>query len=191
MNHMRTWSVVLVAALTAACGAEPEEAAIDAAPATQPAVSAVAEDSTERMARAVGAGKPGAAVDLKYEFASKPELGVPVEVEVALIPTSGVESMTLTVSGMEGITLAGELQYDVSQARAGEVYRHTFSVLPEQAGVYYVTAVVTTTFSSATLARTFSIPFVVGSPPPAAKATAEGAADEEAVESLPAQESSR
>ena len=53
----------------AACGSEPEPDAA-AATAPQPAARPAAPaDPIARMARAVGNGKPGAAVDIRYDFA--------------------------------------------------------------------------------------------------------------------------
>ena len=156
----------VAAALLAGCGSEEppaQPAASEPRQAAQPKPAAPAvADPTEKMARAVGNGKPGAAVDIKYEFASKPEVGKPVQLEVALIPSAGVDSLEATFGGMEGITLAGPLTATVSNAKAGEPYKHSLSVLANQNGVFYITVSVNTQISGATLGRTFSIPFVAG-----------------------------
>jgi hypothetical protein len=156
----------VMASLLAGCGSDEPPPA----PATQPpkqvaqpkpAAPAVA-DPTEKMARAVGNGKPGAAVDIKYEFAGKPEVGKPVQLEVAFIPSAGVDSLEATFGGMEGLTLAGPLTASVSNAKPGEAYKHSLSVLANQNGVFYITVSVNTQISGASLGRTFSIPFVAG-----------------------------
>src|SRR4051812_8883153 len=85
----------------AACGSEPEPDSA-AATASQPAKAAAA-DPMARMARAVGNGKPGAAVDIRYDFASKPAVGTPTELQIAFIPHAGVDSMEVVVSGMDGV----------------------------------------------------------------------------------------
>jgi len=167
MNASRVLQVAALAALTvtlAACGSDPEP---EAKPVTAPQQAqakpvARAADPTAKMARAVGNGKPGAAVEIKYEFGARPEAGRPVEVEVVLIPSAGVDAMDATFSGMEGITLAGNLTASFTEVKPGEPYSHTFSLLPEHNGVFYVTVTVNTQIGGATLGRTFSIPFVVG-----------------------------
>lgn len=167
MRYVRQLAcIAAMASLLAACGSKEEPAA-----ATEPAPKQAAEpkpaapavaDPTDKMARAVGNGKPGAAVDIKYEFAAKPEVGKPVQLEVALIPSAGVDSLEATFGGMDGITLAGPLTATVNNAKAGEPYKHSLSVLANQNGVFYITVSVNTQISGASLGRTFSIPFVAG-----------------------------
>lgn len=196
MSQTRTCLWVAVLALLAACGSDPQPenaaaaAAAQSAP-SQPAVPAKV-DPTAQMARAVGNGKPGAAVDIRYEFTARPEAGKPIELQVALIPTAGVDAMDVTFSGMEGITLAGTLSANFDAVQAGQPYQHTISVLPDHNGVFYVTAAVNTQMGAAALSKTFSIPFVVGSAALQQKpaAPAKDAAGQP-VEPLPAQETTR
>lgn len=150
--------------LVGACNSEPEPEA--AAPAPAPAKPAVVapKDETSTFARAVGDGKPGAAVNIRYEFSGKPTLGTPTELEVAFIPSVGVDSLDATLSGMEGITLAGPLTASFTSVESGKPYRHKLSVLPDRTGVFYITASVNTSIAGSSLNRTFSIPFVVGQP---------------------------
>ena len=169
MNASRVLQVVALALIfggsLTACGSdpEPEGKAVTppSAPKPKPAVAAGA-DPTAKMARAVGNGKPGSAVDIKFDFKARPEAGTPVEVEVVLIPSAGVDAMDATFSGMDGITLAGTLSASFTEVKSGQPYSHTISVLPSQNGVFYVTVTVNTQIGGATLGRTFSIPFVVG-----------------------------
>ena len=80
--------------LLAACGSEPEpEATAAAAPAPAKPAVAAPKDETANFARAVGDGKPGAAVNIRYEFSSKPAVGVPTELDVVFVPSVGVDSM--------------------------------------------------------------------------------------------------
>ncbi|HEY4369603.1 MAG TPA: hypothetical protein VGN07_20385 [Steroidobacteraceae bacterium] len=163
MNASRVFLPIGVLVALAACGSDPEATAPVAATQHAPAKPAAGpEDPTARMARAVGGGKPGAAVDIKYEFLARPEVGKPIEVQVVLIPSAGVDAMDATFSGMDGITLAGNLSVSFTGVKSGEPYKHTISLLPDRNGVFYVTVAVNTQIGGATLGRTFSIPFVVG-----------------------------
>jgi hypothetical protein len=168
MRMDRVFAVILAMAGVSACSSEPEPEvaatppAADAAPQAAGVKEAPKSNSTFKMARAVGGGKPGAAVELKYEIASKPQVGVPTEIEIALIPNPGVEAMDATVSGMDGITLAGPLVASFPKVSGGEAYKHTFSLLADREGVFYVTVSVMTQLGGAKMGRTFSIPFVVG-----------------------------
>jgi hypothetical protein len=182
-------------ALLSACGSEPEpDAAADAATAAaKPAPTlpkpAPSEDPTAKMARAVGNAKVGAAVDIKYEFLAKPAVGTPTEVEVAFIPNVGVDAMDATISGMEGLTLAGDLTASFAKVESGKPYTHTVSLLPDRMGVFYITVAVNTQIGGSTLGKTFSIPLVVGNPPAQKKAAPAKDASGEAIEPMKAQES--
>lgn len=155
------------------------------------------DEATARMARAVGAAKPGAAVDIRYEILSKPAVGVPVTMEIVLVPNAGVDSMDAKISGMDGVTLAGDLSLHFDKVEAGKPYRHTISLLPDRTGIFYVTVTATTQIQGQGLARTFSIPFAVGeamaqqkAQVPAGDAARKVSRDAagEAIESMPAQE---
>lgn len=115
-----------------------------------------------------------------------------MELEVALIPSAGVDSMEATFSGMEGITLAGNLTASFGSVKASEPYKHTLSVLPDRNGVFYVTVSVNTQIGGATLGKTFSIPFVVGSAPVQQKAKApEKDATGQAIQPMKAEETNK
>lgn len=158
---------IAAAALSlSACSSDPETEA--AAPAPPPATKPVVQpeqstvDPTAKMARAVSTGKPGAAVDIKYDFRGKPEVGKPIEVRLAFIPNPGVESISAKITDMEGITVAGALNPQFNNVQAGQPYEHAFSLLANRSGVFYISVEVTTQIGGATSARTFSIPLSVG-----------------------------
>jgi len=175
------------------CGSDPEPAA--AVPSMPPTAKPVVQaeqspvDPTAKMARAVGNGKPGAAVDIKYDFRGKPEVGKPVEVKLAFIPSPGVESLEAKITDMDGITVAGALNPQFNNVQAGQPYEHTFSVLANRSGVYYVSIEVTTVIGGATTARTFSIPLSVGAVAAQQKKTPPKDATGQAIESMKATES--
>jgi len=178
--------------LLAACGSDSKSEKAAPAPPPKPKVAAAQPgDETASFAKAVGDGKPGAAVSIRYDFSGKPAAGTPTEIDVALIPSAGVDSLEATVAGMEGITLSGDLKPSFSAVEAGKPYRHKITVVPDYSGMFYITVSVTTQIAGSSVGRTFSIPFVVGSPVTQQKATPP-AKDEKGqpIESMPAQESS-
>jgi hypothetical protein len=190
----RTLKLCTLATFVALIGcnssSEPEVAAPPpkaAANQAQKAAQAPA-DPTAKMARAVGGGKPGAAVDLRYEFDSRPSVGASTAVEVAFIPSAGVDSLDATISGMEGITVAGNLTAKFEQVEPGKPYTHEFSLLPDRTGVFYVTVVVNTQIGGSSIGRTFSIPFVVGNPPQAEKPQPQRDSSGQAIEPMKAAE---
>ena len=96
MNRLPLCLSIVGLALTA-CGSEPDP---DAAAATTPqsAAKAASADPMARMARAVGNGKPGAAVVIRYDFSAKPAVGTPTELQIAFIPQVGVDALDIVVS---------------------------------------------------------------------------------------------
>lgn len=191
MNRLVLLISVVAGALTiGGCNSEPEPEIAQPTAQTQraSAPAKAPDDPTVRMARAVGDGKPGAAVELRYEFASKPQVGVPTEIEISFIPRAGVDSLDATITGMEGITVAGNLKAHFDDVEADKPYQHTVSLLPDQAGVYYVTVNVTTALSGASVGRTFSIPFVVGTPSAQRKTDPPKDASGQAIQSMRASE---
>jgi hypothetical protein len=174
----------------AACGSEPEP---DAAAAAKPAAAraTATSDPVARMAKAVGNGKPGAAVDIRYEFSAKPAVGTPLELQIAFIPNAGVDSLDVVINGMDGITLSGPQTVSFAEVEPSKPYLHTLSVLPDRSGVFYLSVVATTQIGNSNLSRTFSIPLAVGIVPAQQKAAPQTDASGEAVQPAKARETKK
>lgn len=190
MSYSKFFILAVLASL-AGCGSEPEpeQAAAPPPPQAPQAAKPAIEDPVAKMARAVGGGKPGAAVELRYEMLSKPAVGTPTEVQIALVPNAGVDSLTATISGMEGVTVSGDLEPSFSPVEQGKPYTHTFSLLPNRAGVYYLTVSVNSQMGGTSMGRTFSIPLVVGDVQAQQKSPPPKDATGQAIQSMKAEES--
>jgi hypothetical protein len=173
----------------AACGSDPDPDPAAVAP--KSAKPAPPPDPVERMSQAVGNGKPGAAVLIRYDFGSKPAVGTPTELRLAFIPQAGVDSMEIVVSGMDGVTLSGPLSASFAEVVPSKPYNHTVTVLPDRAGVFYLSVVATTQIGNQNLSRTFAIPFAVGSPAAKQKAAPQTDASGEAVQPAKARETTK
>lgn len=171
----------------AACGSKPDPQPAQA----QPGSTAAKADPIAQMARAVGNGKPGAAVELRYEFSGKPTVGTPSELQIAFIPHTGVDSMDIAINGMDGVTLSGPQSASFPEVEPQKPYVQTVSVLPDRNGVFYLTVVVTTQIGNQNLSRTFSVPFVVGNVPAQQKPAPQTDASGEAVQPAKAKETTR
>ena len=170
----------------AACGSKP-----DPQPAKAQSATRAAGDPIAQMARAVGNGKPGAAVEIRYEFSGKPTIGSPSELQIAFIPHAGVDSMEIVINGMDGVTLSGTQIANFADVEPQKPYVHTLSVLPDRNGVFYLSVVVTTQIGNQNLSRTFSVPFVVGNVPAQEKPAPQTDASGEAVQPAKAKETTR
>jgi len=180
--------------LLSACGSE--EAApppVAKAPAAAPKPILAADNPAANMAKAVSTAKTGAAVELRYEISAKPAVGVPFDIDLALVSGSDTETMTVVIAGMPGLTVADEVVPPLTDVVAGQVYPHKFTALADQPGVYYISVTVTTLSRTITQARTFSIPVLLGDPTAARKPAVEPQKDAkgQAIQSMPAEETTR
>jgi hypothetical protein len=189
MNRLAIFVSIAGLAL-AACGSDADPDTAAGASKTG-AKSTSAADPLARMAHAVGNGKPGAAVLIRYDFASKPAVGTPTQLQLAFIPQAGVDSMEVVVGGMDGVTLSGPLTASFTEVVPAKPYMHTITVLPDRAGVFYLSVVATTQIGNQNLSRTFSVPFSVGSVPAQQKAAPQTDASGQAVQPAKAQETTQ
>jgi hypothetical protein len=174
----------------AGCGSDSEsDSAAAAKPATQPAASL--DDPMARMARAVGNGKPGAAVELRYDFSAKPAIGTPIDLQILLVPQAGVDSMDVVVGTMDGVTLSGPVSATFADVQPSKPYTHTVSVLPDRGGVFYLSVVITTQIGNSNLSRTYAIPLSVGTVPVQQKAAPQTDASGEAIQPTKARETTK
>lgn len=169
MIQGRSLAVLATLAFTlAACGGGQEPGDAAARPATSSAGPRdPALEATRGMVSGVSAGKPeGAAVDLKFDIKSRPELGQPLTIDIALLPKVASDIMRATFISTEGLSIrASEVPAEYRQVQPGSVHRHQLTLVPRDEGVYYVSAIVMVQTPAGELARTFSIPVVVGAPP--------------------------
>lgn len=156
----------------AACGSESKPEAAPPKPAPKAKVAAAdPADETSTFAKAVSDGKPGAAVNIRYEFSGKPSAGTPTDLDVAFIPSVGVDSLEASIGGMDGISVTGDLHPTFSSVEAGKPYHNKLTVVPDHTGMFYITVSVTTQIAGSSVGRTFTIPFLVGQPVVSQKAT--------------------
>ena len=178
--QLRLLSLLVIATLAAGCGKDGTDSADGATQAQAPqreltgeeaaseldaSTIADSEKQTADMVRGVSPGKPVAPVDLKFNIASKPALGVPLEIDVAVIATGHSESMTLSVQGSGGLEVDSSTSLaSFPKSLPGALYRHKLRVTPRAEGAFNVNVLVTTAVpGSGAQSRSFSIPLLVGS----------------------------
>jgi hypothetical protein len=167
MKHVMAGSVLgLVLAMTLfGCGREPasDNAQVAATPATA-AKSPASDAALKGMVSGVSAGKDES-IELKFELKDRPQLGQPLTISIALLPKVSANTMRVTYISTDALAVQpGAAPAEYRDIQSGSVYRHELSVVPRDNGVYYVSAVVLLDTDSASIARTFAIPVVVGAP---------------------------
>jgi hypothetical protein len=154
-----------VAALVAGCDKSDSETA-GGGPTTKASTGTKAVDASKvrsDMVTAVSASKLGPPVALKFALHQRPMVGEPVDVEVAVIPTSPLVRLFVRFQPSTGLTLVkgGETpQYE--NPVAGEPLQHVVTVMANNDGIFYITAAVVADAENSSLTRTFSIPVIAG-----------------------------
>ena len=172
MSIFDTMSVSLRAALVAlsfaagatGCGsAEEGGATANGNAAKTQAANKPAADVRSDMVSAVSASKPGPPVTLKFALNERPMVGEPIDVEVALIPTSDLTRLFAKFQPSTGLTLLkGAESPQFEHPKTGKPIHHTVTVMTNADGIYYITAAVVADAEDTSLTRTFSIPVIAG-----------------------------
>jgi hypothetical protein len=116
------------------------------------------------MVTAVSAGKGGPPVGLKFELRATPQVGQPVDLDLAVLPDApAIERIDGRIDGSENLPLVdGNELAPVEKPAQGSVIRHVVRLLPKQDGIFTLTAAVTVTLANESITRTFTIPVIVG-----------------------------
>ena len=148
--------------LLAACAGEP-----GSAPGGSPAKAAgkrgEGSDPVAQMVAAVPSSTAASLIDMRFELATRPVAGQPLEVAVALVPAvDNLRSFTVVFQSSESVEVraGAQLQQD-DVPKLGTAYLHSVSVVPKRDGVSYLSAVVLVDQEGMSVARSFAIPMVV------------------------------
>jgi hypothetical protein len=159
--------MLLAIAGSAACDRHPDSTPV---PVARPKVGVRAgapipnpQQLTAGMVEAVAQGKAQGTVDLKFDLLERPVRGRPVEIVIALLPQTAAESVTVAVTGSDGLKVdPDEEQFEVRAVEAARVYRHSIKVTPTTEGLYLLTFSVSLQHEQTSDSRVFSVPILVG-----------------------------
>jgi hypothetical protein len=129
-------------------GALPDSA--EAAPGDADLVSAV---------NPVGGGKP---VTVKFRLETRPVVGMPVKILVALTPTDDVDLGRVhgSFSPGEGLLVQSAPSFDIADLRSGTPQYQEVTVVPQQTGVLNLDATLLLQTDNTTQTRTYTIPLI-------------------------------
>jgi hypothetical protein len=163
----------------AGCDSSSSESKAAAAQAKNQAASHQSNDPALRaptdMVAAVSAAKAGPPVALKFELRESPEVGQPLDVDVAILPDApSINRINAKFQGGAGLDLVegGELTA-VEKPAPGAVIRHLVRVVPKQDGIFTVGATVSVDMADDSISRSYSIPVIVGAGVPEQTAKAD------------------
>lgn len=134
----------------------------EARPASEAGVKPTGDQESSRFANAVATSKGGAAVDLRYDIATKPVALQPVEVELVFEPRAAADALEVEVSAVPGVTIVNPGQARFAPVANAQPLETRLLVSADADGLYYLNVIVRMVSKVQTEARTFSVPLVVG-----------------------------
>jgi hypothetical protein len=182
MGSRKLALVLGAAAILAACGSHSP----GGGPGSAQAAKTVAkkplnpmDQLSRNMVSAVASTKPSAVpVQVKFELRGRPDVGQPVDIDLAIVPMSGsVDRVSGKVEGEDGLELVegGEIAAS-DRPTEGVPIRHAVKVLPKREGIFTVRAVLTVSASGTASTESYSMPLIAGNPAQSPEAPAAPAA---------------
>ena len=166
MSNGRTLAFC-TAALVAACHGDSGQAPIHSFAQHKTAPAAVKQGPTPQeltrgMVEAVTVGKSTAPVAVKFDLATRPVVGQPFDVVVAVMPQIPADPATLLVTASAGLQPApGGGPVDMAAVEPTQVYRHEITLIPTAEGVQLVNLSVSLKHDEITETRSFAVPVIV------------------------------
>jgi hypothetical protein len=157
----------MVALLTAACHGDsgqapstPSAAHAKNAP-VAPKSGPTPEELTAGMVEAVTIGKSTVPIAVKFDLPSRPVVGQPLEVDVAVLPQIA-GTATLQVTSTSGLELApGVGRVEIPAVEPTQAYRVRIAALPTADGVQLLDVAVSLNHEDTTDTRSFAVPIIV------------------------------
>ena len=179
----RVLCAVAALSILGACGSKEETKVVTPAAPVKHVEKPV--DPTAGMALAPTVDQSHVPVDLKYDIASKPVAGTPVEVKLAVIASSGADSMGVAFKGSPGLTLSEDAVPNIDNVKSGKIDYVTFSATAADPDVFYVTVTVSMYSAGVSSSREFVVPIIFSNPEPDKETTAEAHSNAEPVPAGP------
>jgi hypothetical protein len=149
------------AAIVAGCDRPPDDGTPDPT-ATARAKLQKPKDPMADMVSAVSGSRVSEPVELKFRLPHRPEVGKPIEVEIAVLPVSPLDRVAANFSAGTGLELrSGHEMAAIANPEPNVPLPHRLTIVPERDGIFFVSAVVLAD-SEQSITRTFSIPIIAG-----------------------------
>ena len=170
MRNLRVLLPVVVLTLVACNGDSGGESASSAVSVHAPKSSQTTksgptrEEQTAGMVLAASPSRSAAVGELKFDIHSRPLAGVPLNIDMVLLPTLDAQTLTLQLTGSDGLAItAGDESQTFTDVSRLQVYRKSATVTPAAEGVYFLTVMAVFRNADSSDARTYSIPIIAAS----------------------------
>jgi hypothetical protein len=116
------------------------------------------------LVNAVGLGKDAGPVELKFALRQKLTPNQPGTLDVAILPTTNVERLTVSFRSDEGLSVSEGAHVDpIDRPEPNVPIAHSVTVVADRDGIFNLTATVLIDTDTESTARAFSIPLIAGS----------------------------
>ncbi|MBV8876448.1 MAG: hypothetical protein JO158_01970 [Gammaproteobacteria bacterium] len=159
--------ILAAAAILAGCGSHSSGGAPAGSAARSVAKKSAnpSDQLSHNMVSAVASSKPSTApVQVKFELRNRPDVGQPVDLDLAIVPMSGsVDRVSGKVEGEDGLELIEGADIPPSERPTeGVPIRHAVKVLPKHEGIFTVRAALKVDSAGVSATESYTIPLIAG-----------------------------
>jgi hypothetical protein len=162
--------LVALGLLLAGCGGSSDEARQrhETAQSGGTVANAQSDDPTADMVNAVGSADGKPPVYLKFRLVTAPQVGQPLELQVALVqdPKFEIDSLKVWLQPREGLQLKSPSPIDYGKPGVGESHMIPVTLVPQQNGVLSLGITVLVDTERESLTRSYTVPVLVLAPQP-------------------------
>ena len=162
--------VLAAAAILAGCGSHSPGGGAASAPGAKTVAKKPLnpmDQLSRNMVSAVASTKPSMVpVQVKFELRGRPDVGQPVDLDLAIVPMSAsVDRVSGKVEGEDGLELVegGDIAAS-DRPTEGVPIRHTVKVLPKREGIFTVRTTLVVSASGVASTESYSMPLIAGNP---------------------------
>jgi hypothetical protein len=133
------------------------------------------DELSRDMVSAVASNKPSTLpLQVKFELRDRPDVGQPVELDLAIVPMSAsVDRVSGKVEAEDGIQLLEGSEIAAAERPVeGVPIHHHLKVVPKREGIYTVRALLTVDAAGVPSSDAYSLPVIVATAEPTASAAA-------------------
>jgi hypothetical protein len=124
---------------------------------------AQAADPLADMVAAVSLTNEKAPIGVKFALRQQPEIGQPTQLDLALVPASHFQRITVSFHADDGLAVSEGAHWDpIERPEVGVPLAHSLTLVPGHDGIFNLTVTVLTETDTDATARTFLIPLVAG-----------------------------
>jgi hypothetical protein len=145
-----------------ACGSSTQPATATHTGSRPKATPATSNPTDLDLVAAVSASGSGPPISVKFRLDTRPVVGRPTQLVLALMPSEGIENSHIhgALQVADGLLLQSPKSFDVDVPKGGDSVQQDVTVVPQRDGVLSLSASVVIDYENTSLSRTYVIPLI-------------------------------